>query len=67
MLRNKDVVEVAAGMLHTLASTREGELYSWGCALNGRLGHTEVYNNLAQEPRVVPGAKVLVVEVPDVP
>jgi alpha-tubulin suppressor-like RCC1 family protein len=33
------VVAVAAGMQHSLALTAGGEVYSWGNAANGRLGH----------------------------
>ncbi len=33
------VVAVAAGMEHSLALTESGEVYSWGHAEHGRLGH----------------------------
>lgn len=33
------VVAVAAGMEHSMALTESGEVYSWGHAEHGRLGH----------------------------
>ncbi|EFN54346.1 hypothetical protein CHLNCDRAFT_24715 [Chlorella variabilis] len=38
-LQDNKVVAVAAGMEHSLALTAGGEVYSWGNAANGRLGH----------------------------
>jgi len=38
-LNGKDVVQVSAGWDHNLAVTRNGEVYSWGDAKHGKLGH----------------------------
>lgn len=35
----EQVVAIAAGAEHSLALTAGGEVYSWGCATDGRLGH----------------------------
>eukprot|EP00951_Prasinocladus_malaysianus_P033015 scaffold324430_cov51-Prasinocladus_malaysianus.AAC.1 len=37
-LSGAEVAEVCAGAEHTLARTASGEVYSWGCSDNGRLG-----------------------------
>ena len=38
-LSNECVVSVSAGSAHSLAVTKNGRLFSWGCGQNGRLGH----------------------------
>ena len=38
-LQGKKMVQVACGANHTAALTDKGQLFSWGCAVNGRLGH----------------------------
>lgn len=38
-LQGTKVVAVAAGMEHSMALTESGEVYSWGHAEHGRLGH----------------------------
>eukprot|EP00887_Chlorella_sp_A99_P006348 scaffold3.g6348.t1 len=38
-LEGQQVVAIAAGMEHSLALTAAGEVYSWGCGSDGRLGH----------------------------
>ena len=37
-LREEDVACVACGRAHTLAVTKRGEVYAWGCGGQGRLG-----------------------------
>ena len=37
-LREEDVACVACGRAHTLAVTKRGEVYAWGCGGHGRLG-----------------------------
>ena len=37
---DKEIVSVAAGGLHTLALSRTGRVYSWGCNDEKALGHT---------------------------
>lgn len=37
-LAQEDVAEVAVGALHSLARTRDGRLYSWGCNDDAALG-----------------------------
>ena len=36
------VAMVAAGMLHSVGVTAEGELWTWGCGGSGRLGHGDL-------------------------
>jgi E3 ubiquitin-protein ligase HERC2 len=38
-LRGKSVAAIAAGSRHAACVTESGELYTWGCGKNGRLGH----------------------------
>lgn len=38
-LQDSKVSQVSAGAAHSLAVTREGEVYSWGEGSSGRLGH----------------------------
>ena len=38
-LEEQSIVQVAAGLAHTLALTFDGRVYSWGNGDNGRLGH----------------------------
>jgi alpha-tubulin suppressor-like RCC1 family protein len=38
LLRGRDVSCVALGLMHSLAITQKGDLYSWGCADQGALG-----------------------------
>jgi alpha-tubulin suppressor-like RCC1 family protein len=38
-LRGADVTQVACGALHSMAVTRDGDVYTWGFGKNGRLGH----------------------------
>ena len=41
LLDGKHVVKVVCGGIHTSALTAEGELFTWGCGSDGRLGHPE--------------------------
>ena len=41
------VVQVAAGLGHTVAVTREGELWVWGCGIYGQLGLGDFDNRMA--------------------
>ena len=36
-------------MCHTLACTASGEVYSWGCGINGELGHGDLLNRHSPE------------------
>ena len=38
-LRDKEVVDIAAGGAHSACITSAGELYTWGKGRYGRLGH----------------------------
>eukprot|EP00192_Tetraselmis_astigmatica_P004376 CAMPEP_0117652148 /NCGR_PEP_ID=MMETSP0804-20121206/2473_1 /TAXON_ID=1074897 /ORGANISM="Tetraselmis astigmatica, Strain CCMP880" /LENGTH=429 /DNA_ID=CAMNT_0005458177 /DNA_START=95 /DNA_END=1385 /DNA_ORIENTATION=- len=38
-LEGEQIAEVCAGAEHSLARSASGELYSWGCSKNGKLGH----------------------------
>ena len=38
-LAGKRVVQMAAGMDHTAVLTIDGEAFTFGCGLDGRLGH----------------------------
>ncbi|KAH8739390.1 uvb-resistance protein uvr8 [Cryptosporidium ryanae] len=50
----KNVVYVSCSDRHTAAVTDQGELYTWGCGKNGKLGHglmeLSVSNNFVSEP-----------------
>lgn len=35
------LASVAAGMAHTVAASRDGAVYAWGCGSDGQLGHGE--------------------------
>lgn len=35
------VAKVVSAGIHSLAITEQGELYTWGCGSDGRLGHPE--------------------------
>ena len=51
-LSNKKVVQIASGMFHSLALSREGDLYSWGMGFEGQLGLTAQYKCVSS-PRYV--------------
>lgn len=51
-LENKKIVQIACGMFHSLALSREGDLYSWGMGFEGQLGLTAQYK-VVSSPRYV--------------
>jgi len=38
-LLNETIIEIAANKYHTIALTKDGEIFSWGHGRSGRLGH----------------------------
>ena len=40
-LREIKIVSVATGLMHSLALTETGDVFSWGYNVNGQLGHGE--------------------------
>lgn len=40
------IVSLAAGAEHSLAVSASGQVFSWGCGSNGRLGHAQSRNRL---------------------
>lgn len=50
-LEGKMMSQIACGANHTAALTDNGQLYTWGCAVNGRLGHGDEKN--LWSPKVV--------------
>lgn len=50
-LEGKIMTQIACGANHTAALTDNGQLYTWGCAVNGRLGHGDEKN--LWSPKVV--------------
>ena len=40
-MKNLDIVQVVAGSMHTLARSRLGEVYSWGCSDHGEIGRLQ--------------------------
>lgn len=40
------IVSLAAGAEHSLAVSASGQVFSWGCGSNGRLGHAQSSNRL---------------------
>lgn len=60
-----NIVRVSCGFAFTAAVTNEGELYTWGAGMNGRLGHND-YNSIyhpkkveAMESHIVTGIHIL--------
>jgi len=51
-LSNKKIVQIGCGMYHSLALSREGDLYSWGMGFEGQLGLTAQYKCVSS-PRYV--------------
>ncbi len=51
-LSNKKIVQIACGMYHSLALSREGDLYSWGMGFEGQLGLTAQYKCVSS-PRYI--------------
>ena len=43
-LQKLEVVQVAAGSGHSLARTRTGEVYSWGCSDHGEIGRVQPHD-----------------------
>ena len=62
VLAKERVVSVAAGSEHSLALAAEGALFSFGCGVDGQLGHGDTANQ-PQPKRVVALAKQRVVSV----
>ena len=60
-LQGKDIVQVAAGRRHSVALTREGELYTWGGGHYGALGHGSRKD--CPEPTLVQGFRSPVIHV----
>jgi alpha-tubulin suppressor-like RCC1 family protein len=36
---NAQLISISCGLFHNLALLETGEVYSWGCGLEGQLGH----------------------------
>ncbi|DBB10173.1 TPA: hypothetical protein ACH3X3_001750 [Trebouxia sp. C0006] len=45
-LSGANIVSIAAGAEHCLAANAAGQLFSWGCGSNGRLGHAQSSSRL---------------------
>jgi len=55
-ISNRVVVQVACGTTHSLALTREGDMFSWGCGPEGQLGLGEgKAHELVFTPRYING------------
>ena len=39
MLENESVLSLSSGRSHFAAVSQHGQLYTWGCGADGRLGH----------------------------
>ncbi len=46
-----DINSIGAGMYYSIASDKKGNLYSWGCGINGRLGHGDEHS--VNKPKLV--------------
>lgn len=59
----QNVIKVVAGGLHSMALTRNGLVFTWGCGSDGRLGHKESigrrYLYREEVPRLVDSLAVL--------
>lgn len=59
-LYTKGVQQVAAGGMHSVAVTQDGEAYTWGCSDNGQLGRTyKVQEDEEDEKYATPPTKVI--------
>eukprot|EP01084_Bolivina_argentea_P095715 172046_1 len=47
-LLSKHVIDIAAGNVHSLCVTADGQLYSWGQGGRGQLGHGDRNNKLME-------------------
>ena len=52
-LKNKKIIDIAAGYSFTLALADDGRVYSWGVSDKGQLGHGNRYN--LDEPKLING------------
>ncbi|XP_005094677.1 ultraviolet-B receptor UVR8 [Aplysia californica] len=41
LFNNQPVTSISAGGIHSAAATASGEVFTWGCGSDGRLGHPE--------------------------
>eukprot|EP01095_Lingulamoeba_sp_RSL-Kostka_P008375 TRINITY_DN2781_c1_g1_i1.p1 TRINITY_DN2781_c1_g1~~TRINITY_DN2781_c1_g1_i1.p1 ORF type:complete len:604 (+),score=224.26 TRINITY_DN2781_c1_g1_i1:84-1895(+) len=58
-LEGKTIVQIACGANHTAALLKDGKLYTWGYAVNGRLGHgNEEDQNIPQLVSLMRGKHV---------
>lgn len=59
MPQGEKIVKVLAGGIHSAALTESGNLYTWGCGSNGRLGHPDfeghTYLYKESQPKLVEG------------
>lgn len=67
MPNGKTVKKVAAAGIHSALLTTDGELYTWGCGSDGRLGHPEyegyVFLYKESQPKRVEGIGATVVDI----
>lgn len=45
-LRNKGIVQVAAGSQHVAALSSSGQIFTWGIGMYGRLGHESMQDSI---------------------
>lgn len=53
-LHNAHIVALAAAKFHSVATTADGELYTWGWGHGGRLGHPEAHIHSGQSAVIAP-------------
>jgi alpha-tubulin suppressor-like RCC1 family protein len=51
-MQDRRIVSVAAGYMHSLALSAEGEVYSWGTGVHGALGHGDECAKVAVPRRI---------------
>lgn len=50
---NQFVTQISSVSLHTMAVTREGQLYGWGSGENGRLGDGDITRHFVSRPMLI--------------
>lgn len=58
-LQKKKVIQVAAGYEHSVACTKTGEVYTWGCGAFGMLGRGDEKDQIVPMPLEGFGAESL--------
>lgn len=62
MINRVNIIAVECGQSHCLALTDTGSIFSWGCGLNGRLGHgDEIGSSFPEQIRAISHLNVVTI------